>query len=290
MNWTRQDHFGEFSNGVKLADGVKVSAYDVTPDVPYYANATMISGNFSSGLHDVRSGHINILGYLNDSAQYDKEYTTNISISSESKKGNRKIIFKATKDEVRNLPITAELPTSGGFGNDQSVYNLGDILTLSLNAGGTLSNTSIYRPGINLDAGGILEGKPNKTVTDLAGGKWQAPTQIIYKKVKDPIVYFTVPDQMEITRISGSNSFYTVKSAQGDVPKPKISRKHNSDGQEVIILDWTGTGFELGPTDSVSVNVQVRSDALNGFDTNRTTETLYAYEDKANNKIGRAHV
>ena len=168
------DHFGEFSNGVKLADGVKVSAYDVTPDVPYYANATMISGNFSSGLHDVRSGHINILGYLNDSAQYDKEYTTNISISSESKKGNRKIIFKATKDEVRNLPITAELPTSGGFGNDQSVYNLGDILTLSLNAGGTLSNTSIYRPGINLDAGGILEGKPNKTVTDLAGGKWQA--------------------------------------------------------------------------------------------------------------------
>ncbi|MEY8662845.1 KxYKxGKxW signal peptide domain-containing protein, partial [Ligilactobacillus faecis] len=278
------DHFGEFSNGAKLADGVKVSAYDVTPDVPYYANATMISGNFSSGLHDVRSGHINILGYLNDSAQYDKEYTTNISISSESKKGNRKIIFKATKDEVRNLPITAELPTSGGFGNDQSVYNLGDVLTLSLNAGGTLSNTSIYRPGTNLDAGGILEGKPNKTATDLPGGKWQAPTQIIYKKVKDPIVYFTVPDQMEITRISGSNSFYTVKSAQGDVPKPKISRKHNSDGQEVIILDWTGTGFELGPTDSVSVNVQVRSDALNGFDTNRTTETLYAYEDKANNK------
>ena len=57
--------------GKKLASGVKITAYDVTPDVKYYANALQnsINGtNGSSALNDINSGMINILGYLNSKA------------------------------------------------------------------------------------------------------------------------------------------------------------------------------------------------------------------------------
>ncbi|MEY8662909.1 KxYKxGKxW signal peptide domain-containing protein, partial [Ligilactobacillus faecis] len=286
------DHFGKFSNGEKLAEGVKISAYDVTPDVPYYANAIMersYDSAYYDGFHDINTGYINILGYLNTLAQYGKDnvYTTNMSVTSKNRKRSIQLDLRPfqAEDKILNLPIRTVLPSSAGSGNNQSVYNLGTGLMLYLEAGGSISKpTSVYKPGVNLDAGGILEGKPNNTATDLSGGYWLEQPKTVYKKVKDPIVYFTVPDQMEATKLVYSNRLYAVRSAQGEVPEPKVSRKYNSDNQEVIILDWTGTGFELGPTDRVEIYVRVRSDALNGFDTNRTTETLYAYEDKANNK------
>ena len=61
------DHFGNFSKGEKLAEGVKIAAYDVTPDKEYYASAYLDSDSLSKGyyLNDITSGYINILGYLN---------------------------------------------------------------------------------------------------------------------------------------------------------------------------------------------------------------------------------
>ena len=124
---------------------------------------------------------------------------------------------------------------------------------------------STIAEGVNLDAGGILIGKPNNTSTDRVGAAWP----IDYKTVKEPIIYLTVPDQMDVIKYPGSNVFYLTFPAEerGSVPKPKISRKHNTNGQTVVVLDWTGTGYELKPTDYIYFAVKVRADAVNGFDT-----------------------
>ncbi|MEY8663106.1 KxYKxGKxW signal peptide domain-containing protein, partial [Ligilactobacillus faecis] len=270
------DHFGKFSNGEKLPEGVKISGYDVTPDVPYYANAIQASNNYG-GLNDVLTGYVSVLGYLNTDAQDGKEYISNISVESEYKKVSAKMVIK--KAVERKLNISANgLPVSGGYGNNQSVVSPNGELKISLNSDGS---KSVVNDRTNLDAGGILEGKANATPTDGPGGKW--PVQ--YSTVKEPIVYLTIPDQTDIVKYSGLSTIYKFSGKGSDnIPRPKVSRKHNTNGQSVIVLDWTGTGYEMQPDTGINFILKVRADAVNSFDTAKTLETLYAYEDKANNK------
>ena len=283
------DHFGSFSVGEKLAEGVKIAAYDITPDVPYFANARQGSrSDRSSGrnsINDITTGYINVLGYLNTKAQAGKDpsgndytYVSHIIVESEYKKVQATMAIQKI-DELK-LPFAMHnSPYSGGYGNNQATINTDETYIIGFRA--TASKPSVVN-GINLDAGGILEGKPNNTATDRVGMAWP----VEYKTIKDPIIYLTVPDQMDLTKYPGSNTFYMISpnSRRVEVPDPKITQKTNAYGQTVMVLDWTGTGYEIEPGDAIDFAFKVRSDAVGSFDTDRTLHTQYAYEDKANGK------
>ncbi|NEF94660.1 mucin-binding protein, partial [Ligilactobacillus murinus] len=272
------DHFGNFSKGEKLAEGVKIAAYDVTPDKEYYASAYLnyYSVHSSSHLNDITTGYINILGYLNTKAQSDVEYISNVVVESANK--YVPVQFKTKKIDELKLPVIVDdLPMSSNNGNQQTILNLNDTYSIQLRAYGV---KYVGNARVNLDAGGTLQGKPNKTATDLPGHALNIP----FGTVKEPILYFTVPNQMTIENISGTNQFYKVYWAEGSVPKPQITRKQNLDGQVVYILDWTGTGFELSSKMVITFNMRVKKQGLNDFDPAQTEETLYAYEDVANKK------
>ena len=272
------DHFGNFSKGEKLAEGVKIAAYDVTPDKEYYASAYLdyYSVRKSSSLNDITTGYINILGYLNTKAQSDVEYISNVVVESANK--YVPVQFKTKKIDELKLPVIVDgLPMSSNNGNQQTILNLNDTYSIQLRAYGV---KYVGNARVNLDAGGALQGKPDQTATDLPGHALNIP----FGTVKEPILYFTVPNQMTIENISGTNQFYEVYGAEGSVPKPQITRKQNLDGQVVYILDWTGTGFELSSKMGIIFNMRVKKQGLNDFDPAQTKETLYAYEDVANKK------
>ena len=267
------DHFGEFRMGKKLASGVKITAYDVTPDVKYYANALQnsINGtNGSSALNDINSGMLNILGYLNSKAQVGQTYSSKIQVESENKRLTT--AFQVKVSEPKKLPLQGyEWPSKG---SDTYVKKTGDEFSMGFQTMGSVSTPS---KGTNLDAGGVLVGKGNGTATDLPG---HALT-VEYGTVREPIVYLTVPEQTVLTNFAKSDKFYRVtydKKYQNPVtPEPKVIQKQNINGQTVVILDWTGTGFELKPQMKVLFNLKVVSDAVNGFDVGRTTVDMYAY-------------
>lgn len=267
------DHFGEFRMGKKLASGVKITAYDVTPDVKYYANALQNSINGTNGasaLNDINSGMINILGYLNSKAQVGQTYSSKIQVESENKRLTT--AFQVNVSEPKKLPLQGyEWPSKG---SDTYVKKPGDEFSMGLQTMGSVSTPS---KGTNLDAGGVLVGKGNGTATDLPG---HALT-VEYGTVREPIVYLTVPEQTVLTNFAKSDKFYQVtydKRYQNPVtPEPKIIQKQNINGQTVVILDWTGTGFELKPQMKILFNLKVVSDAVNGFDVGRTTVDMYAY-------------
>ena len=272
------DHFGTFSKGEKLAEGVKIAAYDVTPDKEYYASAYLdyYSVRKSNSLNDITTGYINILGYLNTKAQSDVEYISNVVVESANK--YVPVQFKTKKIDELKLPVIVDgLPMSSNNGNQQTILNLNDTYSIQLRAYGV---KYVGNARVNLDAGGALQGKPDQTATDLPGHALNIP----FGTVKDPIVYLTVPNQMTIENISGTNQFYEVYGAEGSVPKPQITRKQNLDGQVVYILDWTGTGFELSSKMGIIFKMRVKKQGLNDFDPAQTRETLYAYEDVANKK------
>ncbi|WP_170207011.1 mucin-binding protein, partial [Ligilactobacillus murinus] len=272
------DHFGTFSKGEKLAEGVKIAAYDVTPDKEYYASAysAFYSVTKFNTLNDITTGYINILGYLNTKAQANVEYIANVVVESANKYIPTQ--FKIKKIGELKLPIEPiKFPSSNNDGNKQAVYNLNDIYQVGLRTYGVKYKGN---ESANLDAGGVLQGKADKTTTDLPGHALDIP----FGTVKDPIVYLTVPNQMKVENWTGTNRFYQVFNAEGSVPKPKIKRKQNLDGQLVYILDWTGTGFELSSEMDIQFNMRVVPRGLNGFDPAQTKETLYAYEDVANKK------
>ena len=143
------------------------------------------------------------------------------------------------------------LPVSNNNGNQQVVLNLNDTYTFRLGTNGVKYKGDARA---NLDAGGVLQGKPDQTATDLPGHALNIP----FGTVKEPILYFTVPNQMTIENISGTNQFYRVDGAKSSVPKPQITRKQNLDGQVVYILDWTGTGFELSSEMTIWLSMRVR--------------------------------
>ena len=272
------DHFGNFSKGEKLAEGVKIAAYDVTPDKEYYASAYLEYNSLSKGyyLNDITSGYINILGYLNTKAQSDVEYISNVVVESANKYVPAQ--FKIKKSDELKLPVNLYgLPMSNNNGNQQVVLNLNDTYSFRLETNGVKYKGDARA---NLDAGGVLQGKPDQTATDLPGHALNIP----FGTVKEPILYFTVPNQMTIENFSGTNQFYRVDGAEGSVPKPQITRKQNLDGQVVYILDWTGTGFELSSEMTIWFIMRVKKQGLNDFDPAQTRETLYAYEDVANKK------
>ncbi|MEY8662496.1 KxYKxGKxW signal peptide domain-containing protein, partial [Ligilactobacillus faecis] len=277
----RIDHLGSFSQGVKLADGTRIVAYDVTPDDKYYANALQASVNGTNGknaLNDINSGYINILGYLNSKAQIGQIYSSKIVVESEYKR----IVadFRVEVAEPLKLPVqNYNWPESRvNTANNQTVYKAGDSFVMGFETLGAISTTG---SGSNLDASGVLVGKGNATATDLPG---HALT-VEYGTIKEPVVYFTMPDQTELTDFARDNKFYqvTLNGKQIAVVPPKITQKKNSTGQTVVILDWRGTDFKFTPKMRLLFNLKVIENAINGFDVGRTTETLYAYEDKKNN-------
>ncbi|MDE6376680.1 MAG: hypothetical protein K2L20_05960, partial [Ligilactobacillus sp.] len=222
------------------------------------------------------TGYINILGYLNTKAQANVEYIANVVVESANKYVPTQ--FKIKKIDELKLPIYSEnLPVSNNDGNKQKVLNLNDSYYIGLGAQGVKYQEN---ESANLDAGGVLQGKADKTATDLPGHALNIP----FGTVKEPIIYLTVPNQMKVEKWSGTNQFYKFISAEGSIPKPEITRKQNRDGQVVYILDWTGTGFELSSQMSIRFNMRVVPRGLNGFDPAQTKETLYAYEDVANKK------
>ncbi len=276
------DHFGEFRTGKKLAAGVRIVAYDVTPDAKYYANAyqNSINGTTSrEALNDINSGLINILGYLNSKAQQGQIYKSKIQIESENKRLTTN--FQVEVSEALKLPIQGYGGPESTVGKgDPTTYKPGDTFTLGLETLGTVSKTGT---GKNLDAGGVLTGKGNKTTTDLPGHA----LAVEYGTIKEPILYLTLPDQTTLTNFKNSDQFYQVTFDKNDknqvAPQPKITQKQNADGKTVVVLDWTGTGFELKPKMRVLFNLQVVSDAVNGFDTGLSKQDLYVYKENGKN-------
>ena len=271
------DHFGEFRTGKKLAAGVRIVAYDVTPDAKYYANAYQNSINGTTNreaLNDINSGLINILGHLNSKAQLGQTYKSKIQVESENKCLTTN--FQVEVSEPLKLPVQGYGGPESYLGNKEpTTYKPGDTFTLGLETLGTVSKSGT---GKNLDAGGILTGKGNKTTTDLPGHA----LAVEYGTIKEPIVYLTLPDQTTLTNFKNSDQFYQVTFDKNDknqvAPQPKITQKQNADGKTVMVLDWTGTGFELKPKMRVLFNLQVVSDAVNGFDTGLSKQDLYVYK------------
>ncbi|MBD5069175.1 MAG: hypothetical protein HDT50_03140 [Lactobacillus sp.] len=264
------DHFGTFSTGAKLAEGVKIATYDVTPDNEYFANAIQTSANLS-GINDIATGMISVLGYLNSTAKEDESYLVKIKVDSET----RTVPFELTVVPIASQKLEVQgynYPGSNvGTGTNQTVYQAGNTFTIGVQVLGKLYTA---QNGTNLDAGGILTGKANQTSTDLPGHGLNVP----YLTVKDPILYFTLPDQTQVTNFKNSNTFYQItKPPATGVPTPKINQTTNTDGQTVMILDWKGTGFELLPEMLITLNLKVDENAVNGFDTARTADTLYEY-------------
>ena len=271
------DHFGEFRTGKKLAAGVRIVAYDVTPDAKYYANAYQNSINGTTNreaLNDINSGLINILGHLNSKAQLGQTYKSKIQVESENKRLTTN--FQVEVSEPLKLPVQGYGGPESYLGNKEpTTYKPGDTFTLGLETLGTVSKSGT---GKNLDAGGVLTGKGNKTTTDLPGHA----LAVEYGTIKEPIVYLTLPDQTTLTNFKNSDQFYQVTFDKNDknqvAPQPKITQKQNADGKTVMVLDWTGTGFELKPKMRVLFNLQVVSDAVNGFDTGLSKQDLYVYK------------
>ena len=271
------DHFGIFSTGAKLAEGVKIATYDVTPDNEYFANAFQSSAN-STGINDIATGMISVLGYLNKTANEAESYVVKIVVNSE----NRSVPFNLTVVPIASQKLEIQgynYPTSNvGTGTNQTVYQAGDTFTIGVQV---LGKRYTPQTGVNLDAGGILTGNANRTDTDLPGHGLNVP----YLTVTDPILYFTLPDQTQVTNFKNSNTFYQItKPPATGVPTPKITQTTNTDGQTVVILDWTGTGFELLPEMLITLNLKVNENAINGFDTARTADTLYEYTETGKTK------
>ncbi|WP_056957206.1 mucin-binding protein [Ligilactobacillus apodemi] len=271
------DHFGTFSTGAKLAEGVKIAAYDVTPDNEYFANAFQSSAN-STGINDIATGMISVLGYLNTTANEAESYVVKIVVNSE----NRSVPFNLTVVPIASQKLEIQgynYPASNvGTGTNQTVYQAGDTFTIGVQV---LGKRYTPQTGVNLDAGGILTGNANRTDTDLPGHGLNVP----YLTVTDPILYFTLPDQTQVTNFKNSNTFYQItKPPATGVPTPKTTQTTNTDGQTVMILDWTGTGFELLPEMLITLNLKVNENAINGFDTARTADTLYEYTETGKTK------
>ena len=179
---------------------------------------TLTLDSLSKGyyLNDITSGYINILGYLNTKAQSDVEYISNVVVESANKYVPAQ--FKIKKSDELKLPVNLYgLPVSNNNGNQQVVLNLNDTYTFRLGTNGVKYKGDARA---NLDAGGVLQGKPDQTATDLPGHALNIP----FGTVKEPILYFTVPNQMTIENISGTNQFYRV------------------DGQKVVFLNHKSRG------------------------------------------------
>ena len=214
------------------------------------------------------------MGHLNSKAQLGQTYKSKIQVESENKRLTTN--FQVEVSEPLKLPVQGYGGPESYLGNKEpTTYKPGDTFTLGLETLGTVSKSGT---GKNLDAGGILTGKGNKTTTDLPGHA----LAVEYGTIKEPIVYLTLPDQTTLTNFKNSDQFYQVTFDKNDknqvAPQPKITQKQNADGKTVMVLDWTGTGFELKPKMRVLFNLQVVSDAVNGFDTGLSKQDLYVYK------------
>ncbi len=267
------DHFGEFKTGARLADGIRIVSYDIVPDNPYFANSYQGDGERDIRANDLSSGKINILGFLNDRAKEGGKYVSTVTVSSENVTRAVKVTVSPSETLKNTIQRASPSNSSLGSATRQTSFHAGENFTLSFSFMGKTGEQTNNKP--NLDAGGILVGKPNETATDGPGGGFS--TQ--YYPIKEPIVYFTLPEQTVLDSRE-NNKFWS-----SNAPEPKVSIKEGKYGNTIVVLDWTGTGFETPPDWQATVYLKVQDNVVNGFDVGQTDQILYEYTDVANNKV-----
>lgn len=231
------DTAGKLSTGEALATDSKIEQYTINYQNAMYPDAfDRIVPEFPAS--DVNAYHFTVLGYANDHAVTGTTYQMPVTITADGDDSNvsMKVAIQTVNPNFINQDGNA---TGSSLGDDNKIVVPGGTTTLSYNTNGYGDGTT----GSNLDA---YDGSPY----NLSGNNG-----LVAAGIFEPIVYVTVPEQMTLQLTNGLP--YSSKNTIA----PTLTSLKNQNGQTVLKMDWTGTGYTTNSNDGYVFTFNVDSTA-----------------------------